>query len=55
MCEYTSGIIKGISLDGISINHSCQSQPGSSGSLIINLINHKVIGMHKRFYAKPKL
>jgi len=46
MCEYTSGIIKGISLDGIIINHSCQSQPGSSGSPIINLINHKVIGIH---------
>ena len=47
ICEYTSGIIKGISLDEIIINHSCQSQPGSSGSPIINLINHKVIGIHK--------
>ena len=47
ICEYTSGIIKGISLDEIIIDHSCQSQPGSSGSPIINLINHKVIGIHK--------
>ena len=47
LCEYTSGIIKAISLDEIYINHSCQSQPGSSGSPILNLINHKVIGIHK--------
>lgn len=45
--EYSSGIIKSISLDKNCIKHSCQSQSGSSGGPIINLITHKVIGVHK--------
>ena len=45
--EYSTGILKTISEDNYNICHSCQSQPGSSGSSIINLINHKVLGVHK--------
>lgn len=45
--EFSSGIIKSFSVDNYSIRHTCQSQSGSSGSPIINLITHKVIGIHK--------
>ena len=45
--EYSSGLIKEICEEDSDIYHSCQSRPGSSGSPIINLINHKVIGIHK--------
>ena len=45
--EYSSGLIKEICEENSEIYHSCQSRPGSSGSPIINLINHKVIGIHK--------
>ena len=45
--EHSSGLIKEICEEDSDIYHSCQSQPGSSGSPIINLINHKVIGIHK--------
>ena len=47
LSEYTSGVIKGFLLDKMYIfKHTCQTQKGSSGSPIINLINHKVIGIH---------
>ena len=39
------GIIK--SIDGYNISHKCSTESGSSGSPIINLLNHKIIGIHK--------
>ena len=39
------GIIKRI--DGYNISHKCSTESGSSGSPIINLLNHKIIGIHK--------
>ena len=45
--EYSPGAIKKISLDSYNIEHYCPSEKGSSGSPIINLINYKVIGIHK--------
>ena len=45
--EYSSGVIKNISLDNYNIQHYCPSEKGSSGSPIINLTNYKVIGIHK--------
>ena len=44
--EYAAGLIKNIFEEDSLIHHSCQSQPGSSGSPIINLITHKVLGVH---------
>ena len=50
LSEYTSGIIKGFFLDEKFVfMHSCQTQKGSSGSPIINITKHKVIGIHKGF------
>ena len=45
--KYSIGIIKGISLDTYDINHDCETYEGSSGAPIINLNNHKIIGLHK--------
>ena len=39
------GIIKKI--NGYNINHYCCTENGSSGSPIINLLNNKIIGVHK--------
>ena len=39
------GIINKI--DGYNINHYCCTESGSSGSPIINLLNNKIIGIHK--------
>ena len=39
------GIINKI--DGYHINHYCYTDSGSSGSPIINLLNNKIIGIHK--------
>jgi len=39
------GIINQI--DGYNINHYCCTESGSSGSPIINLLNNKIIGIHK--------
>ena len=48
LSEYSSGIIKGFLIDNnFTFKHFWQTQSGSSGSPIINLINHKVIGVHK--------
>ena len=42
------GILKGIYEDKKNnFNHVCSTEEGSSGSPIINLINNKVIGIHK--------
>ena len=40
------GIIKII--DGYNINHYCCTDSGSSGSPIIDLLNNKIIGIHKQ-------
>ena len=45
--EYSPGAIKNISLDNYNIEHYCPSEKGSSGCPIINLLNYKVIGIHK--------
>ena len=45
--EYSIGIIKGISEDKYNIRHLCSTETGSSGCPLINLYNHKVIGVHK--------
>lgn len=45
--EYSSGKIIAIREDNYNIYHTCQSQSGSSGSPIIKLTNHKVLGVHK--------
>ena len=43
------GILKGIFKEKeYNIKHSCFTEEGSSGSPIINLINNKVIGIHKK-------
>ena len=53
LLEYSSGIIKGFILDdnddSFTFKHTCQTKAGSSGSPIINLISHKVIGIHKGY------
>jgi len=41
------GIINKI--NGYNINHYCCTESGSSGSPIINLLNNKIIGIHKEF------
>jgi len=40
------GIIN--TIDGFDINHYCCTESGSSGSPIINLLNNKIIGIHKQ-------
>ena len=45
--EYSIGVIKSIFSDKNNIEHLCNTEPGSSGSPIINLKNYKVIGVHK--------
>lgn len=44
--EYSPGVIKSISSDD-NLQHYCPSEEGSSGSPILNLLNYKVIGIHK--------
>ena len=41
------GVNKGISIDNINILHQTRTLAGSSGGPIMNLINYKVIGIHK--------
>ena len=41
------GKIKNISLDKEEIYHTCGSESGSSGGPLINLLNFKVLGIHK--------
>ena len=45
--EFAVGVIKYISLDNNVINHTCKSEPGSSGSPILDLKTNKIIGIHK--------
>ena len=45
--ELSTGVIQAISEDNINIMHFCETHHGSSGSPIINLNNHKVLGIHK--------
>ena len=44
--EFSKGIIKDID-ENFTIKHSCSSQEGSSGGPLLNLLNFKVIGIHK--------
>ena len=48
--EYSIGILKSFSKDFYTFNHSCQSNPDSSGGPLIDLIKHKVIGIQKNDY-----
>ena len=55
LLEYSSGLIKGFFADEkFSFLHSCQTQKGSSGSPIINLLIHKVIGIHRGYKENLK-
>ena len=42
-------------IENYEISHYCSTEKGSSGSPIINLINHKVIGIHKKCSLKFKI
>jgi len=41
-------------IDGYDINHYCCTDSGSSGSPIINLLNNKIIGIHKEGSSRFK-
>ena len=43
--DFSNGDIK--SLDNYTIYHTCNTIKGSSGSPIINILNNKVIGIHR--------
>ena len=45
--EFSSGVIKNIFMDNYTISHFCTTKTGSSGGPLINILNHKVIGLHK--------
>jgi V8-like Glu-specific endopeptidase len=45
--EISNGILKYIYEDGIKMEYFFSTEPGMSGSPIINLNNYKVIGVHK--------
>ena len=45
--KYSLGEIKYIDDDNYTINHTCNTEKGSSGGPIINLNNFSVIGVHK--------
>ena len=49
---FSLGKILNISEDGYTIFHLCEAQKGSSGGPLINLNNHKVIGVHKGSHDK---
>ena len=46
--EVSLGTIQNITEDS-TINHKCSTDKGSSGAPIINLLNYKVIGIHKGY------
>lgn len=48
------GKIKGISLNNYEIQHMCPTSKGSSGSPIFNILNYKIIGIHKADHSKFK-
>ena len=52
--KYSYGNISSISIDNYTIKHKCSSDPGSSGGPLINLLNKKVIGIHKGCIEKNK-
>jgi len=55
LSEYSSGIMKGFLLDkNYTFKHTCKTENGSSGGPIINLLNHKVIGIHKGYKENQK-
>ena len=45
--EFAVGLIKGISLDTNIIEHTCNSEPGSSGSPILDLTTNRIVGIHR--------
>ena len=45
--EFSNGIIKMIFEDNFTIAHLCSTKEGSSGGPLINILNHKVIVLHK--------
>ena len=49
----STGIIK--KLENHFLYHNCSTKRGSSGSPIINLINHKVIGVHKGYNRRSMI
>ena len=53
--KFTNGKIKTIDVNGIKIRHLYSTNPGMSGSPIINLNNYKVIGMHKGSYLNEEI
>ena len=53
--SYSLGTIKNIGEDNFSLFHSCSTGPGSSGSPIMNLLNYKVLGLHKGAHEKRNI
>lgn len=47
--KFSIGIIKFFDENNIDIYHLCETRKGSSGSPMINLLNFKVVGVHKGF------
>ena len=45
--KQSDGLIKNIALDNFSIEHTCKTTTGSSGSPILKIDNHKVIAVHR--------
>ena len=45
--EISFGKIRNISTDNLDIEHLCNTLSGSSGGVIMNMINYKAIGIHK--------
>ena len=52
--KYSIGIIKKIYKDNCNLDHTCETQAGSSGSPIINSETFNVIGIHKGYNEKTK-
>ena len=51
--DFSMGVIKNIELDNYTIEHLCDTKPGSSGSPIIKVLNYKVVGIHRASRAIP--
>ena len=45
----------GIKKEYTDIYHKCNTDPGASGSLILNLSTNKVIGIHKCYIGSPEV
>ena len=50
--KQSDGLIENIALDNFSIEHTCKTTKGSSGSPILKLDNHKVIAVHRGNFEK---